>query len=217
MARRIGLTTRVAVPAEYAEQRDCLAQDWADYLRRTCPNMAWLPIPNLGTEVTQFVDWWELDGFVLTGGNDVGTCPRRDATERALLDLALQRDLPVLGVCRGLQMIQTYWGGVLDSCESDRHVNAQHAVQFRNCLAGCPLPVEGTVNSYHRQVIRADKLASGLTPFALADDGTVEGVTIPGRKVVAIMWHPERTARAAPWERDLVCWALHAGGAGCAQ
>ena len=79
MVKRLGLTMRVTDAVGYNEPRDSLAQDWAAFMAVVLPEAIWLPIPNLGTEVGRFVNEWELDGFILTGGNDVG----ENSSERA--------------------------------------------------------------------------------------------------------------------------------------
>ena len=63
---------------------------------------------------------------LLTGGEDPGTSPPRDDTERALLDWAIGDRLPVFGVCRGLQFVQRYFGGELVACDRERHVARRH-------------------------------------------------------------------------------------------
>src|SRR5689334_2452359 len=107
MPRRIGVTMRVETHgATHHEHRDSLARDWAALLATALPEAAWLPVPNLGAVVVAFAERWELDAMLLTGGDDLGSRPERDATECALLAHCIARGLPVLGVCRGLQLVQ---------------------------------------------------------------------------------------------------------------
>ena len=134
MADRIGITMRVGQAAGSGESRDCLAQDWARYMAALAPDVAWVPIPNLGAAVAEFIQHWQLDGFILSGGNDLGTCPIRDKTENTVIDHAVRNALPVFGVCRGMQLLQQRGGGALRRCEPKTHLAQKHTVHLRTDL-----------------------------------------------------------------------------------
>jgi len=189
---------RVAL-SEHGEARDCLAQDWAVFMAGALPDFAWVPVPNLGAKVGEFVRGWGLQGIILSGGNDLGENPLRDLTETTLLSLAEAQGLPVFGVCRGLQVIQQHFGGKLTACPRPAHVGARHAVQFLPTprpLSG--LPERRVVNSFHAQGVKAGELAPDLEPFALSEDGYVEGLAHRRLPIAAVQWHPERFQ---PFER----------------
>jgi N5-(cytidine 5'-diphosphoramidyl)-L-glutamine hydrolase len=193
MSRRIGLTMRVVDAVGYSEPRDALAQDWSTFMALALPEVNWLPIPNIGAAVASYLSAWEIDGILLTGGEDIGKIPLRDETEAAAIDYALGRDFPVFGVCRGLQMIQTYFGGPLAQAEREMHVATRHAVRF---ISSGPDPIETgtvrTVNSFHGQAVAIANLATPLRPFAVSDDDLAEGIFHPELSVTAVQWHPER-------------------------
>jgi putative glutamine amidotransferase len=156
-----------------------------------------------------------LDALILAGGSDldpavygaepdprtVGVRPDRDAGEVALLRAAIAADLPVLGICRGMQLMVAVAGGRLvqhlpDVVGSDRHqgrpgVYSRHPVSTvpGSRLAG--LVGAGTdVPSHHHQGIED---AGALTVSAYADDGTIEGVEAPDARFrVGVLWHPEQ-------------------------
>jgi putative glutamine amidotransferase len=157
-----------------------------------------------------------LDALVLTGGSDVDperyrqqrtaqtkvVRPGRDDWELRLLDRALAAGLPVLGVCRGAQVLNVARGGTLDQHIPDRVGHQRHcpapgvfgqitvALRAGSVLAGLLGP-QATVACHHHQAI--DKVAPGLEVVAAADDGTVEAVELTGcRFVLGVQWHPEQ-------------------------
>jgi anthranilate synthase component 2/putative glutamine amidotransferase len=155
-----------------------------------------------------------LDGLVLAGGSDIDPArygedahPRtgpphraRDDWEFELLAGALRRDLPVLGVCRGMQLLNVALGGTLVQHLPDgSHQNpparfARQAVLVRpDSLLGAVLGRAAKVSCYHHQA--ADRLGTGLQAVAWAADETVEALELPDRRfVLGVQWHPETDA-----------------------
>lgn len=187
----IAVTQRVDVVAAYHERRDALDQRWTAFLGQ-CGAVPLL-IPNEPAAARRLVSTLPVGGLLLTGGNDLcslgGSSPERDATERALLDLALGRGMPVVGVCRGMQVIQDYWGVSLRRVEG--HVTSAHQVTIDTA--------DDTVNSYHH--FAATDSVAELPVWARAADGVVEAVRHVEAPVVGMMWHPERFAEFRP--RDI--------------
>ena len=172
-----------------------------------------------------------LDGLLLSGGDDIDPAaygqdrhpalgspsPARDAQERTLLDAALGRDLPVLGVCRGAQLLNVHLGGTLHQ-HVPAHTDASlpidqafHRVAFTTDSIGRSVyGAEIAVNSLHHQGI--DRLAEGLVASGVTvggpDDGLVEAVEIADKPVLAVQWHPEMTGRVDPAMEWLVATAL---------
>jgi gamma-glutamyl-gamma-aminobutyrate hydrolase PuuD len=157
-----------------------------------------------------------MDALVLSGGADVDPAryqqqphqdtkvirPWRDDWELRLLDRALAVDLPVLGVCRGAQLLNVALGGTLDQHVPDTVGHRRHCpapgvfgetrVTLRpgSVLSGL-LGREAAVACYHHQAI--DKVAPGLEVAGTSDDGTVEAVELPARRfVLGVQWHPEQ-------------------------
>lgn len=144
------------------------------------------------------------DGLVLTGGDDpnmeqwgVATHPKakrihgdRQAFELTLLELAAQRDAPVLGVCLGMQLMALHAGGAIDQHLPDTLAShAQHWGKVEHTIEGalgC-----GTVHSHHRQAI----IDPGtLDVVAVAHDEVIEAVRGADRRhYLGVQWHPERT------------------------
>ena len=206
--RRVGIIQRPMALAERDEVRDTLDVR----LARLVWDLAFIPIPitnavaqsaGLGdggpSNVDDYLSALALDAIVLSGGDDVGEPPARDRTERAALALAERERLPVLGICRGMQLINVMAGGMLTPVEG--HVAARHEVQ------GSPI-AKREVNSFHRLAILPDGLAADLKATAWAPDGTVEAVKHRRLPWTGIMWHPEREAPFAEDDVKLVTDAL---------
>jgi gamma-glutamyl-gamma-aminobutyrate hydrolase PuuD len=156
-----------------------------------------------------------LDGLILSGGNDVdpvsygaephaetgGVRPERDRAELALLEGALARDMPVLAVCRGSQLLNVARGGDLvqhlpEVVGDERHretpgVFSAHGVRVDpasrlGTLVGDRAPVQ----SHHHQGF--GRVGGGLRETAWADDGTLEAVEDPAKRfALGVLWHPE--------------------------
>jgi putative glutamine amidotransferase len=169
---------------EYGERRDCLDQAWPRFLH-AC-GLLLLPIPNVPEVALEMFRRTDLAGLVLTGGNDLaavgGNAPERDRTENALVDEAESRGLPVLAVCRGMQLIQHRHGIALSRIEG--HVAPRQTIAIRG--------KETEVNSYH--CFGARESRPPLEVWAVAGDGVIKAIRHASRPTTGIMWHPERNS-----------------------
>jgi putative glutamine amidotransferase len=122
-------------------------------------------------------------GLVLSGGNDIGECPARDVTERYLLLWAKAKRVPVLGICRGLQMMAVWAGAEL--VKKDGHVGSRHqlVVDDQN-------EWPANVNSYHKWGLAT--CPNGFKVTAQAADGSIEAIKHLELPWEGWMWHPER-------------------------
>lgn len=158
----------------------------------------WAAIPNDPDQAPAYGKALALTGIILTGGDDCGLFPQRDATELALLDWAKSDKVPVIGVCRGLQIINRWLGGGLAPADQSRHRGQRHGVRYGDGRLR-------VVNSYHNHVLEA---APALLPLALdAEDGSLEAAC--AENMLGVMWHPEREKR--PAEEDLALFRSHLG------
>jgi N5-(cytidine 5'-diphosphoramidyl)-L-glutamine hydrolase len=180
--KKVAITQRVSVVPEYGERRDCLDQAWPRFM--TACGLMPLALPNVFEVAMALCAAADITGLVLTGGNDLaalgGDAPERDAVENALLDLAERRGLPVLGVCRGMQVIQQR--SSIPLCRVEGHVTRHQIIR----VDGEPTKV----NSYHR--FAAFESRPPLDVWAVADDGVVKAIRHAARSTTGIMWHPER-------------------------
>lgn len=202
LTRRIGITMRV-VRSEYGEVRDALARDWPALLERLGRVHAcapeWVLLPNIGADCVSLAQRYGIRGLLLTGGDDIGVTPDRDATESALLRWAAEQALPVLGVCRGAQMLACDAGATLTPLQPARHVAARHAVVWTDSAQnsfwsrGLAVQQARTVNSYHRWGLARAALPASLHAAAVcAEDDSVEAFCHASLPWLGIFWHPER-------------------------
>ncbi|MEQ8396071.1 gamma-glutamyl-gamma-aminobutyrate hydrolase family protein [Thalassobaculum sp.] len=203
MSVRIGITQRIVQASTYLEPRDALAQDWAHYMNAALPDVPWLPLPNLGSDIVQFARSWNLTGLILSGGETPGEAPLRDKTESMLIEFARDYDLPILGVCRGLQMLAVHNGCGLAVCDPDRHAATRHKLQITHHDAAMP----SVVNSFHTMTIIPPLPASWNILAVEQNDRTIEAISADGGRTVGIMWHPER--ESTPSNDDIMLFRRH--------
>ena len=189
--KTVGITQRVIVDPKYGERRDALDQRWPQFLAAV--GVVGIALPNRPELAVRIASELGLAGLVLTGGNDLaaygGDAPERDATEAALIEWARARSTPVLGVCRGMQVIMHGFGAELERAQG--HVTASHAALIDGRARD--------VNSYHNFIVR--KAVPTLQVWGTAWDGSIEAIRHGREPILGVMWHPERVD---PFEeRDL--------------
>ena len=178
----VGITQRVSIVPEYGERRDCLDQAWSKFLAEC--GLLPLLLPNVVETSIALCEQAGIAGLVLTGGNDLvevgGDAPERDATERVLLGWAEQCGLPILGVCRGMQVIQQRFSVPFHRIQG--HVRKKQIIRING------EPEE--VNSYHH--FGTIESLPPLEAWAVAGDGVVKAICHSAKPMIGIMWHPER-------------------------
>ena len=149
-----------------------------------------------------------LDGIIFSGGPDLdpalyGQSPApgragRDSSEVALMREALDQKAPLLGICRGMQLLNVVLGGDLDKEQpGSLHLEepgtlAEHDVTIApDSPLGRLLGERAPVHSHHHQGLR--RLGRGLRAVAWAEDGVIEGVATPDGFAIGVLWHPEES------------------------
>ncbi len=201
MSLKIGLTMRSCDATEYVEPRHGLALDWITFMENVFPGAIWTGIPNLGKDTLRHVKGFGINGVLLTGGEDFGKNPDRDETEFELIRFCLENGYPILGICRGMQVLNIYFGGQISSVAGEKHVATNHAIFLKRKICGA---IKAEVNSFHGNAIAEKNLAPDLNPLAVDEDGNIEAFYGDENKVLGLMWHPERTSKPSRIDSELI-------------
>lgn len=204
--RKFGLTLNVAINTEIC---DCLNHSYVNFFSKL--DIIPILIPNSIQKPTAFFSLLDLDGLILTGGNDIYDSKvstnnvqtsfyMRDELEFELLDVAIRKGVPVLGICRGMQILNKYFGGGLQydllgsGRTSHNHAGRPHSVRITNSAVAAVLSAnEIEVNSFHNHGVPSELVATQLDTFAVCkEDDLVEGIIHPKEHILGIQWHPER-------------------------
>ena len=202
---------------------DSLYVDYGQFFERLGCRLHY--VSNYTRDVQDLLDRFPIEGIILSGGNDLSAeytgseikdirnpSPQRDALEGRLLEAAIERRLPILGICRGMQFINIFFGGSLtqdiktELPEAGNHVRETHTIIVEDPLA---VNIMGNdkfkVNSYHHQCIERHQVASVLKVFAFSkQDQMVEGLFHAGMPIAGIQWHPERKGNSTDENEKLV-------------
>jgi gamma-glutamyl-gamma-aminobutyrate hydrolase PuuD len=209
----VGITTYVTAAKWGSWEQDAVLvpSQYVDAVERAGGRALLVPPSGEGIEETLNA----VDGLIFSGGSDldpgtyeqkahpetVGVVPERDDAELALLSAALGRDMPVLAICRGSQVLNVALGGDLvqhlpEVVGDEKHkhtpgVFADHDVEVvPETRIGRLLGDRAPVKSHHHQGF--GRLGEGLVEAARADDGTLEAVEDPSRRfALGVLWHPE--------------------------
>ncbi len=172
----------------------------------------------------------KIDGLLLSGGVDIAPeyygeinsgksveiSPSMDNSEQILIRLAMEANLPILGICRGMQALNVFCGGTLiQDIPSERGVSVTHRLEkpdtaFHNISVEKVSPLSeaigfGThrINSYHHQAIK--DLAPDFSVAASAEDGIIEAVFHKNKKfILGVQWHPERDYHTTPDSKKIL-------------
>lgn len=189
---KIGISLRVIKAENYSEKRDGLSQDWPEFFKKI--DAIPIFIPNTLDNVESYLDNIRINGIILSGGDNIGDNPERDITETKLIQYGIDNDLPMFGVCRGMQMINHFFNGTIKTNSSKDHVNNPHKIKILNNIFSIILNSELiTVNSFHNNIIDDKNLGKDLNVFARTFfDNSIEGIFHKKYRILGVMWHPER-------------------------
>jgi N5-(cytidine 5'-diphosphoramidyl)-L-glutamine hydrolase len=199
--RSVLVTQRLVGCEGIDEVRECLDRRWGHFFAAL--DLLPVPLPS-GAPVQGYIESLAPVGVVLTGGNDLASVTDdclsadRDGFEKQVVALAEARGLPVLGVCRGMQLLAERAGFVIEPCTG--HVATLHALAPSGTARYPALREARTANSFHQFAARP-RPGSGFEVVLRSADGVAEAIEHQSRPTVGIMWHPERYT--APRALDL--------------
>ena len=184
---------RIEYFAGVKEKRDCVDQNLISFFLQA--GMLVYPIPNILVDANsvnkkfEILDKWfyniSPNGIILSGGESIGTDNIRDLTELRMLDLAFKNNIPLLGICRGMQIMSTWLGANLHSVKG--HCSSSHEIKGEfNC----------NVNSYHN--FSLENCPEECTIIATSEDGEIEAIRHKKLPWEGWMWHPEREKVFSP-------------------
>lgn len=192
--KKILITQRTHQDPATGEIREALDTAWGTFFREcgilAVPVSSEIPVRTLFKEI-------HPDGILFSGGNDLEICnpgnilsKTRDLFESRLLEHAMTVGVPVLGVCRGMQMIGHYFGSKLEKVEG--HVATRHEISISPGSFLSPIYGEQIqVNSYHNFGITDAGKTLRICARSCSDK-TIEAIAHPSHRIAGIMWHPER-------------------------
>ncbi|MDH3972684.1 MAG: gamma-glutamyl-gamma-aminobutyrate hydrolase family protein [Deltaproteobacteria bacterium] len=188
----------------YYEVRDALDVRWAQLLGK----LGWLPvILPTAFDFGEYFRSFKIDGVVLSGGNDLALhsdsslSRKRDAFEMGIIKFALNNDIPVFGICRGMQILAQYFNCTFKKI--DGHVGSRHKLvnsdrsRYKDDLAKL-----NEVNSFHNYGI--DIVHDDLIVSARSEDDAVEAIEHKHYKVFGQMWHSERETPFSDVELNII-------------
>jgi N5-(cytidine 5'-diphosphoramidyl)-L-glutamine hydrolase len=189
--KKILVTQRMEYLPDYGEKRDSIDQKWTEFLI----SIDLLPvfISNNQIHLEAIIKNEEIHGAILTGGGNLvkygGEFPERDQIETNILEWAIKNDKAILGVCRGMQLIQDYFDIPIERISN--HVGIRHQLQANKGLKLTNLIEDfSDVNSFHNY--GTTQSANPLNISAFSNDGIVMALEHSENNIYGIMWHPER-------------------------
>lgn len=191
--KKITITQRLIKNNGYYEIRDTLDVRWA----KLCEKLNYIPV--LLPTCYDFKPYFrslKIGGIILTGGNDLSLLSpddelsgKRDAFEKKLIRFGIQKKIPIIGVCRGMQIIADYFHGgfkkVLNHTGTKHKLTVSDLSKYKDILKKFT-----SVNSYHNYGIK--NLSADFVISAKSEDGIIEAIEHKKYRIFGQMWHPER-------------------------
>ncbi len=207
--KKILVTQRLLNNDTYQEQREMLDVSWGKLFQKIDLMPLILPYEY---DFERYFEEFKIDGVLLTGGNDLNSLTKsdlsqkRDDFENKLIHYSLGHHIPILGVCRGMQIIAKYFGSSF--MKVDGQVNITHTIKVnKNSKYAKYLNEIKEVNSFHNYAIQT--LANELSISATSEDAIIKAIEHKKYKIFAQMWHSERVENFNIDELNLIKAFFH--------
>lgn len=177
------ITQRVEFVKSHNERRDSLDQRWIDFIQKC----GFVPLicPNNINVTDILLKEIKVSGIILSGGNNLveygGDAPERDSLEYSLIDYSICSNIPLVGVCRGMQVILDYFK--INMVNVENHINTNHIITSED-------NIKKQVNSFHS--MGAFDTNNEIAVIYRSEDGVLEKIRHKQYNLHGIMWHPER-------------------------
>jgi N5-(cytidine 5'-diphosphoramidyl)-L-glutamine hydrolase len=214
---KIALTQRNDL-GKFKREFDSLENNYIDYIEKFGALI--ILIPNTTKNLKRYIEELSIEGIILTGGNDIKPkdytkknnhditiSDKRDETEKKLLELAIEKDIPVMGICRGMQLINIYFGGNIKELkkEDESHIGTNNKINIsQEYTKDLSTLKEEKVNSFHKFGIDKLTLSEELKSFAETKEGIIEGLYHPKKRIAGVQWHPERDSFSNELNQNIV-------------
>ncbi len=194
--KTILMSMRVVETSSYKEDRNSIAYDYIDFFEKL--GFFVILIPNNTRIIKEYLERFNYSMIVLSGGNNVhpdlyssgllaeDCYKERDSIEFELIKYSIKCNIPLLGICRGFQILNVYFGGKLSFLD-----NKEHVAKFHTIKSDLDILNNKNVNSYHNFVITKKELSNELRAIAYSEN-IVECARHNKYSILGIQWHPER-------------------------
>jgi len=188
--------------------KDFLYYDYTKFFEQF--NCQLIYLSNFSQNYEALFDTFKIERLILSGGNDLSadfikqnpldirhSSIIRDTNEQQILNIAIKRKIPVLGICRGMQFINVFFGGTITQNlpnAKDYHIGKNHIISVTDSNFEQTIgKKQFEVNSYHHQGISQEQIAKQLSISSISKkDSNVESLFHPELPIAGIQWHPER-------------------------
>jgi len=207
--KRLAISMRSYYFSARSEFVDTLSRDWYFFLNDVFRNIIIVPILNGDYDIESTLNALGVDGIILSGGNDIGDDEYRDKSEYKIIDYATANGMPLLGICRGMQVINQYFGGIVNTDVSKKvkttHVNSEHPIKIVDAIfQKYSEQTEIMVNSYHNHGVFLQNIPEHINVMATSDEMLVEGLYHETYPIIGLQWHVERANPSSEFDKILI-------------
>lgn len=193
--KKIVITQRYEKIGKFREYRDNVDSKLPHLIQK----LGYTPIlvPNNLNNFNKFISEISPGGIILSGGGDPFKKDLRYLTEKKLIKISMNKNIPIIGICRGAQALNIFFGGKLKKVSN--HVRKHHRI-FGPLVKNLKI----RVNSFHDFGFFKETLGKNLNLLAYSSDNVVKSFCHKHYKSLGIMWHPERNKDIQKFDKDLI-------------